>query len=231
MKKLYLLVFGQNIEREELTSFLSSVHDCGPWFYSIPNSVFVYSLLNAEELYACVAKHFHEHGNMFVTEVPYHNSQGWIPDRHWEIIKRNVVVHDYDLEFRGYWLENNEKSLPEESGIYCVYASTYNREIKTVSLNKLLYIGQSVNVCERHREHEGKIFWKSKLKEGEGLCYSFAPLPKRSLAICEMALIYKHKPICNTMGKESFPYEATHIVTRGRNACLIKDFTVFHSEG
>ena len=229
MKKLYLIVYDEKIDRDALKGFLGKTPDVGQWFYSIPQSIFAYSQLPAQELYERIVEAFPTHGRFFVTSVPYHDAQGWLPNNHWEIIKKNIAVHDYTLEFRGYWLDRNKSELPAESGIYCVYAATYNQTKDMVSLEKLLYIGEAVNVRTRHADHEGLPSWERKLGAGQILCYSFAPLAKRSLMICEAALIYKNQPICNDLGKDSFLHEATHVVSRGRNALLETDFTVLHS--
>ena len=229
MRKLYLIVYDDKVNRDELTAFLTTIPNSGPWFYSIPQSIFEYSSLSATELYKQISKAFPLHGRFFITAVPYHASQGWLPNNHWEIIKRNVAVHDYALDFRGYWLDGNKSGLPAEPGLYCVYAAKHNKVKDSVSLEKLLYIGKAVDVRARHVDHEGKPSWERKLAEGEVLCYSFAPLARRSLTICEAALIYKTKPICNDLGKDAFLHEPTHVVTGGRNALLETEFTVFHS--
>lgn len=229
VRRLHLIVCDDKLKRSELTSFLDDEKDFGQWFYSMPNSLFVYSTLPAAGVYKRIKERFPGHGRFFVTAVPYHDSKGWMPNNHWEIIHANSAVHDYTLDFRGYWLDGQEASLPAESGIYCVYASTYNKATDTVTLREVLYIGKSVNVRDRHVDHEGKPYWKSKLEKGEVLSYSFAPLAERSLTICELALIYKQQPKCNDLGKEAFLHETTHVVTKGRNACLPKEFTVAHS--
>ena len=47
------------------------------------------------------------------------------------------------LDFDGYWREANKDSIPRQSGIYCVYTCTYNATEHTVSIKKMLYIGES----------------------------------------------------------------------------------------
>jgi hypothetical protein len=44
--------------------------------------------------------------------------------------------------------------LPAGSGIYGVYAAAYNQGNDTVTLNRLLYIGESENVRDRVTTHE-----------------------------------------------------------------------------
>ena len=129
------------------------------------------------------------------------------------------------LDFRGYWREVNKEFVPSESGIYTVYACTYNQQEKTVSIRKLLYIGESEDVCERLQNHERLIDWKRFLRPNETLCYSVATIGAADRVRAEAALIYHHKPPCNTEYIHSFPYERTRITTSGRNALLSSDFT------
>ena len=56
--------------------------------------------------------------------------QGSIPQKHWNLIYANDVVHDYDLKFDGYWVSGNEHLLPNYPGIYCVYSCKDNFSIQ-----------------------------------------------------------------------------------------------------
>lgn len=226
MRKLYLIAYDQKLDRDALTKFLDGRNDCGPWLYSLPNAVFVFSKMTAFSLYDAINNRFPSHGRFFVTEVPLRNAQGWLPGNHWNLINSESIVHDYKLEFEGYWREGREDGLPKCAGVYCVYAATYNKVENTVSLHQLLYIGKSEDVHERHRDHEAKPRWKRKLSDGQILCYSMARLAKQSLSICEAAMIKKHQPPCNELLTDQFPHGATHIVTIGRNALLSRDFVV-----
>jgi hypothetical protein len=55
----------------------------------------------------------------------------------------------YTLNFDGYWRAPNVCGLPANSGIYCVHACTLNRQENTVSLRKLIYIGEAANGRDR----------------------------------------------------------------------------------
>lgn len=226
MRKLYLIAFDDGMVRNDLISFLETISGSDKWMYSMPHSLFLFSDRDANGLYTMIANRFSGHGRFFVTEVPRRNAQGWIPESHWKIMDDNNTVHSYTLQFDGYWREGRESALPSQSGIYCVYASVYNKDADTVSLRRLLYIGRAVNIHDRHIEHEAKSFWRKQLNSGESLCYSIAPLKKNSLEICEAAMIFKHQPICNDKCKESFPHGATHVETKGCNALLLPSFTV-----
>ena len=78
--------------------------------------------------------------------------------------------------FDGYWREANKDSIPRQSGIYCVYTCAYNATEHTVSIKKMLYIGESTNVHDRIATHDRLDDWKKKLTANETLCYSFAPI-------------------------------------------------------
>ncbi len=130
------------------------------------------------------------------------------------------------LTFDGYWREVNKGSVSANSGIYGVYACTYNQNEKTVSLRELMYIGESENVRDRLAEHERLPNWKKRLKSGETLCYSFAPVGSDDRNRAEAAVIYHHKPPCNEEYKYSFPFPDTTINTSGKNCFLDSSFTV-----
>ena len=133
------------------------------------------------------------------------------------------------LAFEGYWLESNKSGVPAQSGIYCVYACTYNQNKDTVTLRELVYVGESENVRNRLANHERLPDWKKRLKAGETLCYSAAAVSGSDRNRAEAAVIFHHKPPCNTEYKYSFPFEFTMIQTSGRNAMLDSSFTVYRT--
>ena len=130
------------------------------------------------------------------------------------------------LNFKGYWLEANKRGIPSESGVYCVYACTYNTSTDKVSLRKILYIGESVNANERLANHEKLTDWKKCLQLGETLCYSFAFVNNDDRVRAEASLIYKHKPPCNSEFVYHFPCLETAISTDGENYLLSSDFVI-----
>ena len=135
-------------------------------------------------------------------------------------------VHEYSLNFRGYKIEGNEDTFEHDSGIYCVYACTYNPIENTVRIRQLLYIGQAEDFYVRHRDHNKMPDWKARLLPGEKLCYSRAYLDVKSLDICEAAMIFEHKPVCNDTADVDFHHGTTHVITSGKNIFLHADFTV-----
>ena len=141
-----------------------------------------------------------------------------------------MAAESYVLDFDGYWREPNISGLPDKSGIYGVYAATYDSSAKTVSLNRLVYIGESGDVRDRVQNHEKWPKWRRELKTGEILCFNMAPIsPQEDRERAEAAMIFKHKPPCNEEYVNEFPFDQTTITTQGKNALMYSQFTVYWS--
>lgn len=141
-----------------------------------------------------------------------------------------MAAKSYALNFDGYWRTPNISGLPPSSGIYCVYACTHNVQEKTVSIRKLLYIGEAANVKDRVPGHERWQDWEQELRQGEELCFSAALIaPESDRRRAEAAMIHHHKPPCNVEYVDSFPYDQTTISTSGKNAELDSQFTVYRT--
>ena len=134
----------------------------------------------------------------------------------------------YSLDFDGYWREPNIGGLLAKSGIYCVYGCMYDAQQRTVSLKKLIYIGEAVNIRDRVDGHEKWDKWKRELGPGQQLCFNAALIqPDSDRERAEAAMIFKHKPPCNTEYVDSFPFDQTTVRTSGKNALLHSAFTVY----
>lgn len=101
------------------------------------------------------------------------------------------------VEFDGYWLERYKSEIPQEAGIYCVYACEPMAKDRIVVLREILYIGESDNVSASIAEHEDVSAWKERLQEGEELCYSFARVNQDVRSRVLSAIISQHRPPCN----------------------------------
>lgn len=130
-----------------------------------------------------------------------------------------------ELEFKGYRLEEDKDGIASISGVYCVYSCVYNKE-DTVTLNKLLYIGESDNVHDRIANHDRLDDWMNSLRSGQTLCYSYANVSSADRERAEAALIFKMQPPYNSEHKDQFIYEDTEVKTNGRNKFLPAEFTV-----
>ena len=139
-----------------------------------------------------------------------------------------MVSKSYTLEFEGYWLESGIGNWQMKSGIYCVYACTYDESENAVDIRKLLYIGEAENVSSRIDKHQYKSKWQRYLRDGEEFCFSAAPIsPDSDRERAEAAMINHHKPPCNTEYVNNFDYDKTTITTNGKNAKLCKQFSVY----
>lgn len=130
------------------------------------------------------------------------------------------------LDFRGYWRETHISSIPEVSGVYCVYNCCFNQNDGTVTILKLLYIGESENVNDRITNHERWNDWKKSTSNKEELCFSVGKAPDMDRPRAEAALIYQHKPPLNTDFTDRFPFPDTIIITNGKNLLLRSSFIV-----
>ena len=101
----------------------------------------------------------------------------------------------------------------------------------TVSLQRLLYIGEAANVRDRIMNHDRWADWKRQLKFGETICVNTAVIsPEADRQRAEAAMIFKHKPPYNTEYVDSFPFDTTSITTSGKNALMHATFTVTRVE-
>jgi len=122
-------------------------------------------------------------------------------------------------------------TLPCYSGIYCVYACTYNALVDIAFFRRLLYIGESGNIRNRVSKHEHWDDWVRKLQDGEVLL-SFGTTPislRAGRERVEAAMIHHHKPPCNTQHVYSFPFDQTTIIISGKEPRLDPYFTVYHT--
>ena len=132
-----------------------------------------------------------------------------------------------NLNFRGYWREVNKSGIPASSGVYAVYICRYNPPPKnTVTLDKLIYIGEAEDVNERISNHEKWPEWRKEVPTGSEICFSFAGVTSPDRERAECARIYYHKPNCNDECKDSFPYEDTTVVSTGKHAFIKSPITV-----
>lgn len=131
----------------------------------------------------------------------------------------------FNQNFDGYWREPNKGGIPSKSGIYCVYECTHNVQEKTVTIHKLIYIGESENVNQRIANHEKQNDWEKHVRQGNELCYSFSEVDSYYRVRVEAAFIYRHQPPVNTEYKDNFPFDKTIVKSEGK-IVLLKDYFV-----
>ena len=122
-----------------------------------------------------------------------------------------------NLEFDGYYYQANK--MPEESGIYLVYRGKLKPN-NLCDLNKLIYIGQSINLKERIQSHINDKDLDNNLKENELLLFSYVKVNQSMLDCIEKALIYTQKPCANTNNKYSYNYGKINLNISGACAYL-----------
>ena len=130
------------------------------------------------------------------------------------------------IKFDGYWRDENKGSLLAMSGVYCVYECIHNIQEKTVSIPKLIYIGEAEDVKSRLANHEKYKDWLKHVRKGNELCFSFGGIGATDRARAEAAMIFKHKPPENTEFKISFPFDKTTMNLSRTTALLTSTFTV-----
>ena len=81
----------------------------------------------------------------------------------------------FRIEFDGYWRDQNKNVVPAKSGLFCVYECTYNEQKKTVSLNKLLYIGEADNARDRIENHENITSGRNTLRLETNCVFHLVP--------------------------------------------------------
>jgi hypothetical protein len=136
-------------------------------------------------------------------------------------------MESYNVTFKGYRLDDNKDSLPTYGGVYLVYCCTYNKEEDTVSLKRLIYIGQTINLHDRLCNHDRYDDFKGQLHEGEQLCYSYAAVPLEDKDVIENGLIYMQKPPLNNSLTDIFNYGDSQFIIDGACALLrMKNFSI-----
>ena len=113
------------------------------------------------------------------------------------------------------------RRLPAASGIYGVYACTFDARAQTVSLWRLLYLGEAANMQDRVLGHEKWPEWRRHLDLGQELCLNAALIfGNDDRRRAEAAMIRQHEPPCNAAYRDSFPFDMTTVTTSGANALM-----------
>jgi hypothetical protein len=135
-------------------------------------------------------------------------------------------LETYNINIVGYWREIHKASLPTHSGIYFVYECRYNKDLGTVTLLQILYVGEAENVRARIADHELQSKWKECVQPGNELCFSTGPVPSSARTNIKAAFIFKLQPIVNSNFKDEFLYPQTTIIAAGKTSLLETSFTV-----
>ena len=123
------------------------------------------------------------------------------------------------LDFKGYW-SIDDTSSARFPGIYCIYA------VPSAPAAHLLYIGQARDIGDRVCYHERRLDWLAAARYSDVLFNACHIPDDHERHQAEAAMIYQHKPPCNTEFKAHFPYGLTTLRTSGQNANLAPGFMI-----
>lgn len=135
----------------------------------------------------------------------------------------------FNVSIEGYWRDVNKSGIPNHSGVYFVYEAKYNESEGTVSLLKLIYIGESDKVRDRIADHERYNDWLKHVRKGNTLCFSTGPVESDYRERVEAAYIFEHKPPENVEYKYTFPFDKTIVISKGDTELLNTNFTVYRT--
>lgn len=131
-----------------------------------------------------------------------------------------------NVKIRGYWRDRNKSGVPCYPGVYFVYEANYDKQSETITLHRLIYIGEADDVNQRISHHEKYEEWKKYVDEGNELCFSAGKVEGDMRKRVEAAYVYTHKPPVNTEFNDSFPFDETTVLSSGSKALLNTNFTV-----
>ena len=123
------------------------------------------------------------------------------------------------LNFDGYWSIDNAFSV-RFPGIYCIYA------VPSAPAARLLYIGEADDIGYRISYHERRLDWLVNAQYSPVWFNACRIMIKEERQQAEAAMIYYHKPPCNSEFKTQFHYGVTTLTTSGQNANLAPGFTI-----
>lgn len=123
-----------------------------------------------------------------------------------------------ELTFNGYY--RNPANLPQTSGIYVVYACVYHPTDNTITEGRIIYIGKTKNLQERHFKdgeycHEHLKDFDKERDCHESVFYSYAEVDTKLLDKVENALIAMQQPPLNTDLKDSYNHAADEFCLYG----------------
>jgi len=140
-----------------------------------------------------------------------------------------MAAKTFNTNIQGYFRDKNKSGIPNHSGVYFVYVASFNLHTEKVTLNNLIYIGESDNVNTRIQNHEKYDEWQTYLSQGQELCYSTCRIDGDDRLRVEAAYIFRHKPPVNTEYKNSFQFDQTTVISTGETTFINTNFTVYRT--
>ncbi len=140
-----------------------------------------------------------------------------------------MTAQTFNINIDGYWRDQNKSGIPNHSGVYFVYDASYDSNKDTVTLHKIIYIGEAGKVRERIYGHEKFDDWLKHVRSGNELCFSTGYVEATYRERVEAAYIFEHKPPENDEYKDSFPFDTTTVVSSGKTVLINTKLTVYRT--
>lgn len=129
----------------------------------------------------------------------------------------------FTLHFKGL---DEVASLPQTSGVYCVYACEYDVWLQRYEAKKLLYIGEADNIARELGRSALQKLWQKVLVPNQILGFSFVEVEEKDRFMVESALVAEHRPLLNETYQERFTADNLVIFNTGRTPLLNSSFFV-----
>ena len=140
-----------------------------------------------------------------------------------------MAAQIFNQTIEGYWRFINKEGISDYSGVYFVYEAHYNSDTDTVTLLRLIYIGEANNIRDRIATHEKNNEWSTYVRPGNEICFSTCYADGIIRSRIEAAYIFQHKPDINTDYKYLFPFDQTTVISSGKTALLNTNFTIYRT--
>jgi len=215
MKNPYLIVVDEKFPRQEFLAALSRDLRFGAWFYSMANSFFIYSSVNASCINELIKSKYGDKYRFFITELDDKNRQGWMPVSHWNIIYTRGAEKVFTFNFSGYYLDASD--VPTGPGLFNVYRCIHCEEKKTVKITELLLVGGAQDVRVHLSNQINVSECQGCCDGGECLCYGFSPVELTDLQWGIDSHIHQNKARCNHESIDDFAHGDTLVITTGDN--------------
>lgn len=129
----------------------------------------------------------------------------------------------YNVRFGILFSEDDIKDIPDNSGVYCIFASPKNRQIGQFSLGFPIYIGESAEMKTRIGNHFADEVLLDSLKPNEKLLVSTSRVislqdgesDEDARARVEAVLVYRLQPTFNKKFKKQFRFESSIVSVEG----------------